>query len=193
VLLARNAGRTGTSQRSNLKLRGSRAARSFSIRTAKPMSKLSANRIRSAHAEAAPGQDRRFHGDRVLLCDLPTPSNGKRPPIERSDRRRDRGELPLPALVQDILALFKAGMGWVLPPPIARCRGADDRHRDIVKSLRKIAIVLTGSSPHEWPLCAKNGPSSNVAFDPNRHCELDGHTPVLAPRLASLLHGIGLL
>jgi hypothetical protein len=61
---------------------------------------------------------------------------------------------PLPALVQDILALFKAGMGWVLPPPIARCPGADDRHRGVVKSLRKIAIVLTGSSPQEWRLCA---------------------------------------
>jgi hypothetical protein len=55
---------------------------------------------------------------------------------------------PLPALVQDILALFKAGMGWVLPPLIARCPGADDRHRGVV------AIVLTGSSPHEWRLCA---------------------------------------
>jgi hypothetical protein len=57
------------------------------LRTTKPMSKLSANRIGSAHAEAAPGQDRRFHDDRVLLCDLLTPSNGKQSPIERSDRR----------------------------------------------------------------------------------------------------------
>src|SRR6202035_6115757 len=131
------------------------------------MSKLSANRIRSAHAEAAPGQDRRFHGDRVLLCDLPTPSNGKRSPIERSDSRRDRGELPLPALVHDILALFKAGMGWVLPPPIARCPGADDRHRGVVKSLRKIAIVLTGSSPHEWRLCADTVAKVESCISPN--------------------------
>ena len=39
-----NAGRTGTSQRPNLKLRGNRAARSCSIRTARPTLKLSANR-----------------------------------------------------------------------------------------------------------------------------------------------------
>jgi hypothetical protein len=83
---------------------------------------------------------------------------------------------PLPALVQDILALFKAGMGWVLPPPIARCPGADDRHRGVVKYLRKIAIVLTGSSPHEWRLCARTGPSSNVAFDPGTDIGTAGST-----------------
>ena len=43
--LARNAGRTGTSQRPNSKRRGSKAARNSSIRTARRTSKLSMNRI----------------------------------------------------------------------------------------------------------------------------------------------------
>jgi peroxiredoxin len=47
VLSAGNAGRIGTSQRPNLKRPGKRAARSRSIHTAKPIFKLSANRIRS--------------------------------------------------------------------------------------------------------------------------------------------------
>ena len=45
--VSQNADRIGTSQRLNLKLRGSRVARSYSIRTARRMFKLSANRIRS--------------------------------------------------------------------------------------------------------------------------------------------------
>src|SRR6516164_8113967 len=46
VLLPRNAGQTGTSQRPNSRRRGSKAARTSSIRTAKPTPKLSVNRIR---------------------------------------------------------------------------------------------------------------------------------------------------
>ena len=45
--VSQNADRIGTSQRLNLTLRGSRVARSYSIRTARRMFKLSANRIRS--------------------------------------------------------------------------------------------------------------------------------------------------
>ena len=41
------AGRTGTSQRPNSRRRGNKAARNSSIRTAKRISNLSANRIRS--------------------------------------------------------------------------------------------------------------------------------------------------
>src|SRR5262245_38372227 len=47
VLLPRNAGQTGTSQRPNSRRRGSKAARTSSIRTAKLTPKLSVNRIRS--------------------------------------------------------------------------------------------------------------------------------------------------
>src|SRR4029077_13880557 len=47
VLLPENADRTGISQSSNSKRRGTRAARNSFIRTAKRTSKLSASRIRN--------------------------------------------------------------------------------------------------------------------------------------------------
>jgi hypothetical protein len=55
VLSPGNAGRTGTSQHPNSKMRGSKAAKNSSIRTAKHTSRLSVNRIRSGIAVSPAG------------------------------------------------------------------------------------------------------------------------------------------
>jgi hypothetical protein len=47
-----------------------------------------------------------------------------------------------------------------------------------------------------WGIADMAGLASGLTrsrMTPTGHRELDGHTPVLAPRLVSLLHGIGLL
>jgi enamine deaminase RidA (YjgF/YER057c/UK114 family) len=69
VPLPRNVGRTGTSQRPNLKQSGSKAARNSSIRTAKCTSKLSVSRIRRVIALATQCREPPF-GESAHLSSL---------------------------------------------------------------------------------------------------------------------------